>query len=230
MKCERGNVLWFILIGVALIAMLTMVLSRTGSNVDQSADVEQLRITSGQILRYAKSIEAGIQQLKLRGISENDISFQNSTTATDYTNANCAGTDCRLFDSGGAGLSYREFTSANGGVDWIFTGANNVGTTAGPVGSTAARSGNDLIMLLPDTSTELCIQINRQLGVGTPGTLPTETTGIDTTEFTGTFATGGPSILDGDPSPFELDRETAGCFIDASDSNRVYFYQVVLTR
>lgn len=175
--------------------------------------------------------------MKLRDISENEISFENAVTATDYTNANCdEDTDrnfpsCLIFNSQGAGLSYRNFPSANDGSDWVITGANNVGTTDNPVGSTAARSGNDIVMLLPNMDASTCIQINRDLGVGTSGTLPVETTGIDTTEFTGTFASGGPTILDGDPTPFELNGQSAGCFTDENaDPDVIYFYQVIFTR
>ena len=236
-QTQSGNALFFILVAVVMLGLLTMILSRGGSNTEQTGDFEQNRIQIGQLLRYAKSIETSIQEMKLLDISENDISFENPTTATDYTNANCdaAGDrsfpSCLLFDAQGAGLTYRNFANMNDGSDWIITGANNVGTTAGPVGSTAARIGNDLIMLLPNMDQTLCIQINRDLDVGTAGTLPVETTGIATTAFTGTFATGGPTLLDGDPTPFELNSETAGCFTDtAPDPDVTYFYYVVLAR
>jgi len=234
---QSGNALFFILVAVVMLGLLTMILSRGGSNTEQTGDFEQNRIQIGQMLRYAKSIETAIQEMKLRDISENDISFENPDTATDYTNANCdAAGDrsfpgCLLFDVEGSGLTYRNFPNMNDGSDWIITGANNIGTTAGPVGSTAARSGNDIIMLLANMNDSLCIQINRDLDIGTSGTLPIETTGIDTTEFTGTFAAGGPTILDGDPAPFELNNEIAGCFIDeAPDPDVTYFYYTVLTR
>ncbi len=232
---ENGNALWFILIAVILLGLLTMVLSRGGSSVDQTGDYEQQRIKSGQIMRYAKSIETAIQEMKLRDISENDISFANPTTATDYTNNNCDSAadrpypGCLIFDVEGAGLSYRNFPDTNDGSDWIFTGANNVGTAASPIGTTASVTGNDIIMLLPNMNQGVCIQINRDLEVGTPGTLPVDTAGIDTTAFTGTFASGGPSILDGDGAPFELDNQNAGCFTDANTST-TYFYYVVLAR
>lgn len=236
-KFETGNALFFILIAVVLLGLLTMVLSRGGSNTEQTGSFEQNRVQIGQLLRYTKSIEAAIQQMKLRDVSENDISFANTTTATDYTNANCDdATDrsfpnCLLFDVEGAGLTYRNFPRVNDGSDWIFTGANNVGTAAGPVGSTVDTRGNDIIMLLPNVNSDLCIQINRDLEVGIAGTLPLETTGIDTTEFIGTFATGGPTILDGDPTPFELDNQSAGCFTDTNpDPDVTYFYQVILAR
>lgn len=230
-KTQRGNVIWFLLIAVALLGLLTIILTRSGSNVDQAGDTEQRTIKASELLRYGKSIQAAIQDMKLRGVSENDISFQNTKTATNYTNAGCTTTDCRLFDVGGAGLTYTNFPDANDGSDWIFTGANNVGTTANPVGTTAAITGNDLIMLLPNVRSNLCIQINRQLGVGVAGTIPTETTGIATTAFTGTFASGGPTLLDGDGAPFELDGKQAGCFTDAAPNPDVtYFYYVVLAR
>ena len=213
-----------------------MVLSRSGSNVEQSGNFERNSVTAGQIMRYAQSISSAVQEIQLRNISANDISFENNQTATDYTNANCdddadrSFPSCMLFDVEGAGLTYRNFPSSNDGSDWIFTGANNVGTAAAPVGTTGAVTGNDLIMLLPNVSNGLCIQINRQLEIGTAGTLPTDT-GIATTAFTGTFPGGGPTILDGDPTPFELDDHPTGCFIDtAPDPDVTYFYHVILAR
>jgi len=217
---ERGNVLWFILIGVALLATLTLTLTRSGSGVDQAGDVEKRRIAASQLLRYARGVEAAIEKMKLQNISENDISFENTDTATDYTNSNCGDNTCRLFHREGAGLSYEPFSNANDGSDWIFTGANNVGSTSDPVGTTAAGSGNDLVMLLPNASQSLCLQINRDLNVGTAGTLPTDADGIDTTAFTGSYAIGGPNIIN-------VDGENAGCF---ETGGTTYFYYTVLTR
>jgi type II secretory pathway pseudopilin PulG len=229
-QSESGNILWFIMLAIALLALLTIVLSRGGSSVDQSGNLEQQRVKASQVLRYAKSIETAVQQMKLRGISENDISFENTTTSVDYTNANCTSDDCLVFHVNGGGLVYQAPPSgANNGAEWIFSGANNVGTTANPVGTTSAVYGNDLLMLLPNANTSLCQEINRDLGVGTAGTLPVDTGGIDDTEFTGTFIAGGPTILDGDPTPFELDGVSAGCFVD-DNASITYFYYVILAR
>lgn len=234
---EKGNALWFILVAIVLLGLLTAVLSRGGSSVDQSGDVEQYRIKGGQIMRYVKGMETAIQQMKLQGISENDISFENAITATDYTNANCDDASdanfpsCLIFDTGGAGLVYRAPPAGtNDGSEWIFTGANNVGTASGPVGTTAAAFGNDLLILLPNINVPLCMQINRDLDVDNPSSSPpVDTTGIDTTEFTGGFPGGGPIILDGDPTPFELDRQSSGCFLD-QNTGIYYFYSVLLER
>jgi hypothetical protein len=96
--------------------------------------------------------------MKLRGISESDISFENTVTAQDYSNALCDAhkdpNDCKIFATGGGGQNYLNppSGSAAAGSEWIFTGANNVGTAAYPIGTTAAGTGNDLILLLPNAN------------------------------------------------------------------------------
>jgi hypothetical protein len=227
---QSGNALWFILLAIVLLGALTILLSRGGTSVNQSGDVEQARIKSGQLMRYAKGIEASIDQMKLRGVSESLISFENDDTATDYTNAGCTTNDCKVFANGGGGQTYNKPGGVNDGSDWIFTGANNVGTIAYPVGTTASRTGNDLVMLLPNVSTEVCIQANKDLGVAIDSTIPEDSTGIATTPFTGTFDTTLVTI-DGDPTPFELDGHAAGCFTDTGATPHVtYFYYVILAR
>ena len=230
---ESGNVLWFILIAVALLGILTAVLSRSGSSVDQSGDVEQARVKASTILRYTGGLEAAIQQMMLRGVSENEISFENSVTSTDYTNSRCNDQECLVFDVDGGGLEYTAPPrGANDGSDWIFTGHNNVGTTAGPVGTTEDRRGNDLLIMLRNVPKGLCVQLNRDLGVDNPsGDPPVDTTGIALTPFVGTFydGSGTPVILDGDPTPFDLDRQKSGCFLDGVLGDR-FFYHVLLAR
>ncbi|MCD8526030.1 MAG: hypothetical protein LRY62_02375 [Alphaproteobacteria bacterium] len=230
---ESGNILWFILIGIVLIGLLTALVSRGTSSVDQSGDVEQMRIVAGQIMQTAKSFESAISNMKMNGISESDISFQNNATAVDYTNANCTNVSCRIFESGGAGLAYvrpppNALTTTN--TEWIFTGANNVGSTDNPVGTTAAGSGNDLLMLLPNITQGVCRQINRLMDVNGPSYDPPVDDGISFDEFTGTYDPSTPiTILEGTTAGKELDGKSAGCFFDTV-TNGYYFYQVILER
>lgn len=225
---ERGNALWFILIAIVLLGALTVLVTRGGSSVDQSGDVEQMRIKESQIMRYAKGIETAIQQMKLRGVSENQISFESSDTGGIYANAACTVDDCKVFDIGGGQAYAKPPVGVNDGSEWIFTASNNVGTGTYPVGTSGARSGNDIVMLLANTNTALCTQINRDVGIG--ASIPQDTTGIITTEFTGTFDNALMEI-DGDPTPFELDGHQTGCFTDTNANPDVtYFYYVILAR
>ncbi len=231
-SAQNGNALWFILVAIVLLGALTILLTRSGTSVNQSGDVEQLRIKAGQIMRWARGIETAIDQMKMRGVSESSLSFENSTTATNYAHVACTINDCKVFAAGGGAQNYlNPPTGTNdGSSDWIFTGGNNVGTSAYPIGTTAARSGNDLVILLPNANAAMCNQINRDLQIGTGGALPNDDTGVDVTPFTGSFANALVTI-DGDPAPFELDGKPAGCFTDtAANPDVTYFYYVVLTR
>lgn len=230
-NAQSGNILWFLLIGIVLIGLLTALVSRGTSSVDQSGDVEQMRIVAGQILQTAKGYESAVENMKLSSISESDISFQNTETAVDYTNAGCADVSCRIFESGGAGLTYTN-PPANAlsvaGTEWLFTGANNVGTTAGPVGTTAAGSGNDLLAVLPNVTEGVCRQINRLLEVNAPSFDPPVDAGIAMAPFTGAFDGATLTVLEGSAA-LELNGKSAGCFFDTATAGN-YFYQVLLER
>jgi len=233
---QSGNALWFILVAIVLLGALTVLLSRSGTSVNQSGDVEQARIRAGQIMRYAKGLESAIDQMKMRGISENAISFENDDTAQDYTNPSCnldtngdPMIDCKVFANGGGGQTYNKPpTGTNDGSEWIFTAANNVGTIDYPIGTTTARSGNDIIMLLPNANIDMCIQANKDLGIAIDSTIPEDDTGIAFTPFIGTFDA-SLVVLDGDATPFEFDGKASGCFVDGG-SGITYFYYVLLAR
>lgn len=219
MNTQRGNALWFILIGVALLGALTMILSRGGSGVDQSGDFEQRQVKVSQMLRYAKSLEAGIQQMRLRGVSENDVSFWHDSdgngtedASDDYFNANCTTPDCHIFDVGGAGLTYTPPASGlSDATDCVFSSSNivdDIGTTA-----------PDLIMMLPQVKTSVCAHINRILGSSYSGT----ESGVDFTEFTGSYTTAQTINF--------ADGQEAGCVdYDPGGGVEPLFYYVLIKR
>lgn len=204
---ERGNVLWFILIALVLIGLLTAVVTRSGSTVEQTGDVEQTSIVMSQILRFASGVEATITNMKLQGISENQISFQDSATGATYTNANCTGTACRVFHVQGGGISYQDPpTAAGSATEWTFTGTNSVDG----IGSASA----DLVMILQNISQDLCNQLNRASGL-----TYADDADLDFTAFQGTFA---------DNETFDAaSRRASGCL---GDSGSPFFYYVLLPR
>ena len=217
---QCGNALWFILIGVALLASLTMVLTRSGSNIDQSGDVEQQRVKISQLLRSAKSIEAGIQQMQLRGISESDISFWNDSNNdgtednTDtYHNANCTIDDCHIFNVGGAGLRFPEVPQGiSDSSGWVFSGGNIVDD----IGDNARA---DLIMILPQIRSSICTQINRVLGK----TFASPETNVDFTPFDGSYTLTQTIDL--------ANGNEAGCIqYDTGSDIEPFFYYVLIKR
>lgn len=216
---QRGNALWFILVGVALLGALTIILSRSGSTVDQTGDFEQRSIQINRMLRYAKSIEAAVQEMRLRGVSENEISFQNTVTTADYTNANCDDTadrnfpDCMVFDVGGAGLSYQDAPEGiNDGSEWIFN-ARNI------VDGVGDNTKTDLIMVLTNVRDTICTQINRELDESFGG----PENGVNLEPFAGQYLTGQTiNFADG--------RRTGCLQYDNGTITAPLFYYVLIER
>lgn len=207
-KRERGSVLWIILITLALIAALTAVLTRSGSSVDQTADVEQQSIKINQMLRYTKGLQTAIEQMKLNGISESDLNF--SSTAAN--SANCSRSDCKLFDVGGGGLTHQMPPQGiSSAADWRYIATNNVMN----VGTNAP----DLILFLDQVNEGYCNLINRQLRI----TKGAADSGIDLTDFAGTFS--AEETID------NAGGHEAGCqSITEGGTTRNFFYQVLIVR
>lgn len=240
---ESGNALWFILLAIALLVALTLTVTRSTDNAQQNGVREQDRIQAADILRQAKGIASAIDQMRLAGIPENNIDFDNKDVA-GYTNANCTAGACGVFFSSGAGLTYKapsaDWLDASQSAkplygQWYFYGTAcvpNVGTGGGTCNS--AASSTELIVGLPWINETLCIELNRLAGV-TNLTNPTRppvlaltayTASLD--KFTGTFIT--DSIING--SGNEFDGKQAGCFQGAASNpaGGYHFYQVVIAR
>ncbi len=222
---ESGNVLWFILVAIVLLTALTVLLSRSGSSVDQSGDVEQLRIKATQIMRYASGIEKGIDRLKtINSCSENYISFENATVAS-YTNASSpADNSCHVFETAGAGLTWRTF-----GTDDLNAGGSNMAFINSfrieDVGYHTAVSGSDLLMVTR-VSQALCQRINIELGISTTAADITVSTDDWDEFFIGSFTDGWQVETAGDAPG--LVGEQTGCMID--NNGHYVFYHVVLVR
>lgn len=201
---ERGNALWFILIAIVLIGLLTAVLSRSGSNVDQTGSVEQQRIKISQMMHYVKGLETAIQTMKMTGISENDLSFTDDGT----DNTNCSISACMVFHVEGGGITEQAPPSGIGASNWKYVATNDVLN----VGTDAA----DLILVLEDVNDTYCTQINRVLGVTQGADDPT----IDFTDFEDGEYTKAQTIENSG-------GHSAGCQISDGDN---FFYQVLVVR
>lgn len=225
MKAESGNALWFILLAIALLAALTITITRGSDTSEQSGDVERQRVLASDTLRYAKSVEQAVEQMRQRGTSESDISFENGFVG-GYANGNCGSNDCKVFHVEGGGIAFRSANSLVSGDSWLFTGANSV-AGAGEDGTGATSSfDNELIMMLPDISAAVCGRINTELGIAG---IPQDTTKADVaTKFAGVFPNG--QVIE------NMGGEKTGCFEGnqddggASIAGKYYFYHTLIQR
>ncbi|MCF8495251.1 MAG: hypothetical protein K9G62_01135 [Alphaproteobacteria bacterium] len=235
---QRGNVLFIILIGVALFGALGYVVSemlRGGGNGDISR--EKAKLYANEILDYGNSIRQAVQGLLIAGCDEGDISFTN-TIVTGYAHTPPAPESCQIFGAQGSGRAWITPAAANW-LDSLQSGAafygqwhipsdlcvSGVGTGASGCESDGLDN-EDLVLILPYIRQSICEQINE--GLGRSGPIPVETDDgwpSAGAKFTGSYADG--EILD-------RDGQMSGCFQGSTGNmpgaETYNFFQVLLPR
>ena len=224
---ERGNVLFLVLIVAALFAALSYAVTQSSDGSGSSIDYERNEILASDILKYAKTLERGVSTILNNGHSENDISFAHDDLAGYGTYGDSPETE--VFNPLGGGVTLRTFPQATAD-DWIFSGGNVVREVGsfeewGSCDSTCA----DLVVLLPNVSEELCMQINDLLGVDNPSDAPPlEQNSFNTTPFNdGTFAKGN---LIGDNNATDPFRGTKTACFESDMRGGYWFYHVLYAR
>jgi len=172
---SHGNVLFIILIAVALFAALSYAVSSSFRGGTNTISSEQARIAAGELLQGMQGIKGGYDYLwNQQGCSMDDISFQStngdigSVTFTDESDD--GPTECEIFNPLGAGIAYpgrlAEFQdaalagTATGKLLFWFPG-NEPSGTYGVSGLGSAS--NDHMIWLQSVLPEICTNINKLL-------------------------------------------------------------------
>lgn len=234
---QRGNALFLILLAVGLFAALSYAVTQSQGGSSASMGQEQYSILASDVMEYAKQLEAGVNIIKQNGYSENQLSFAHNDL-TGYGTYDTS-PETEIFNPKGGGASYKKFPRATSD-DWIFTARNkviNVGNF-GEISDGNCVSGNnarcsDLVAILPNISKDLCLAINKNLGIGQPsdGNPPKDDGNVTLTKFTGAFISNtglGDKSTDGEL----LWGRPTGCFEgdNAPASGTYHFYHVLLAR
>ena len=240
---ERGNVLFYILIAVALIAALSYAVSSTGRGGSTDISAERASLAASEILEYANVLSSATTQLKLRGCRDIEVSFDNTISGTDYSNTNApADNTCNVFHLAGGGVQYidpeaewldNDFNAEDYFGETLITATACVDQIgSGTADCAAAGSGAaELIAVTGFIKEEICISLNRKLGVGTAGAAPPVDDGsawpTSSTAYQGNY-TGGTRIQD---SGQILDGRKAACFeATTNPAGGFHFYKVLLAR
>ncbi|WP_435640540.1 hypothetical protein [Micavibrio aeruginosavorus] len=240
---ENGNVLFLILIAVALFAALTFAVVQTrGGGSD--ANKEKLQIAASQLAQYGGDIEAAILRMRVgKGMGPDVMSFETPfLSSANYTNPDCAIDDCKVYLPKGGAISYNtpndewldwsQNTQPHWG-GWLFTGGSCVPGVG--LGNDATCNGDianlELIAIVPYIQRDVCMEINRRKEITTGATLPPQDQGnawINNPEFAGTFTTGEAISSAGD----ELFGRTEGCFEGGGTpaSGTYHYFKVLIER
>ncbi len=217
---ESGNVFLIIMLGIILFAALSFTVSRGMRSGNTSAmSAQQAELKASTILTSAQKVQRAVDRLRRKGISESDISFDQTIVATVYDHGQPATN--AVFDPTGGALNWQTPPEdANDGSDYLYTGSTciaGIGTGASGCDSDAA-SNEELLMALPNVNDSVCTAINDRLNITG---IPADTGGgASTTEFVGTFADDTEIILAGGPF-------NAACF---SRGGNNHFYQILIER
>ena len=233
-KCrsESGNVLFYILIAVALIAALSYAVSETSRGNTQQVSSEKAKLYASEILTYADIVSKAVAQLRLRGCDISELNFEN-TTVSGYVNSNAPSDDsCDIFNLGGGGVSWNipdpAFLASTTAPDdaWGIYGGNEVES----IGTTVTGdNGIDIILVLENVDTTVCTQLNSLLDVTNPSNNPPTDSGLDNDKFQGLFSYA--ETLGNEDSA--LDGQKAACYTDGGatlSSGQNVFYKVLAVR
>lgn len=248
-QAERGNILFIILIAVALFATLSYTVTQTGGHSGSQLTRANAGPIADDLILFASSVEKSVVRMVQRGVSENDLCFDyDDSITTGYEHAGCATLDNRVFAPEGGGVVWKlpqtaaldpSLSSNPFYGEWFVSAARvlELGTTC------SDQSCSELILFLPYVDISVCEQINRRLDIPfESGNLPLdggfamryEANGQYAGAITGLTFNGGTIIAtDNDPALNILSGRKGACFesdAEPTPSGSFHFYYVILPR
>jgi hypothetical protein len=177
---QKGNILFLILIAVALFAALSYAITGSSRNNASAIGKDKAKIAVSQMLQYASQLEQALNRLTLiNGCTETQFSFESAPfDNSDLQNRNTGAPSdfrCHIFHPLGGGVSeltppegvlnLSQSTQADFG-EYIYTGntsVRNVGTDC------LASECNEIVLFLPHVNPEACAEINKTNDVTVDG-------------------------------------------------------------
>ena len=166
MKNSSGNVLFLVLIAVALFAALSYAVTQSSRSGGPNTVKETATINSSVLSQYTASLRAALQRMTTDNHNLLELEFNTPDHFTDLT-SEASG----VMHPNGGGVIYERApaalldATANPTGQWIFTLNFEVAGIATSVASSV--DGNELLALLPGVTKDVCTQANTRLGIAT---------------------------------------------------------------
>lgn len=234
-KSEKGNVLFLILIAVALFAALSYVVTQSTRSGGGSTEREQNILSSAQMTQYPTALRTALIRMILAGTAIENVAFNSGGNFFSIRPE-----AAYVFSPRGGAAIYQDAPAdllANGtAAPWVFNANNEV-----PGIGLDGAGGNDVIAFLPGVSSGVCRQVNEELGINTAGctamqsNVPTVAAAnlvnsmVNTSGATHVFPTTDQVDILGAGCTTGFARQASGCFYDTA-STRFVFYSVLLER
>jgi hypothetical protein len=155
MKDQSGNVLFLILIAVALFAALSYAVTQSTRGGGEGAESEKSTINAATLTQYPASLRTSILRMTISGTDIADLEFN---APSEFSDCSFGGANC-VFHPNGGGATYAEAPAAimedGNSAPWIF----NANTTITDIGTNTLGSGNDLVAYLTGVKKAVCEEI-----------------------------------------------------------------------
>lgn len=241
-RSEQGNVLFLILIAVALFAALSYAVTQSTRSGGGSTEKEKATLSSASMTQGPTAMRTSLIRMVLGGVDVADLAFNSPS-------ANFGGApdnNLLVFHPDGGGAVYQmapaDLMTGQAQGTWFY----NANWDIPDIGSTGA-GGNDIIAFLPGITQAVCRRINEEFSiVGTDcvdadgNNIPDLNTSVtpanvrDVLEDTDTFPTANQEDLQGEDDGGTcnaLTGQPSGCFWDGvTNGGEAVFYSVLLER
>ncbi len=230
---ERGNVLFLILIAVALFAALSYAVTQSTRSGGGSSEREQAILSGASMTQHPTALRTSIIRMVLSGTDVADLLFNppSGFAALDTTRL--------VFHPNGGGAVFQQAPTdmmvGNGQGTWFYNPLWDI-----PQIGTDGAGGNDVIAFLPGVTQGVCEQVNDEFVINTAsctitnGAVPDIDTGVTVANIrvnmddTFTFPVTNQEDLQGDGASCEaFSGQPSGCFFDGTD---YVFFSALLER
>ena len=221
---QSGNVLFYILIAVALLAALSFATTQGTRGSGGQISKEQARLHAVEMIGYGNMLAQAVSQLRLRGYSDTEISFENGIVS-GYTNPNCTDDECKVFHPDGGWVSHRvpndDFLDQSQSTqrrfgEWWVTGDSCVPLvgTGDNCWNENGATDSDLILVLPWIKKDICIAINKAMGIDTDPIprIHNQPWSTSMVRYTGAYTSSGHAVQSYQTDPLTLRGAYVGCF------------------
>lgn len=239
---DSGNVLFLILIAVALFAALSYAVTQSSRSGGSDTSSETALISSAQLTQYPASIRTSIIRMIVNGSSVDEINFN---TPSEFDNLSYDNLGVFHPDGGGAIYSAAPPDMMADGEQgtWHFNANLEV-----PDIGTSEEDGNDLIAFLPGIKSSICKKINEELGISDLASGSSSDHVPNLSDLSSSFAvddliddtgpdTGnditfpsGSDQPDIDDASGSLSGQPYGCFQNNGTSGEYVYYHVLVER
>lgn len=157
---ESGNVLFLILIAVALFAALSYAVTQSTRSGAGSTDREQSLLGSASLTQYPTALRTAVVRMLLAGIDVKDLAFNGPANFTGTSETYL------VFHPDGGGAVFQQpptdVMQSGASGNWSHNARYSIPNIGRSNGDAASA---DLIAFLPNINTPSCQRVNQQMGI-----------------------------------------------------------------